>query len=88
MEKLTVGVVGLGAMGQIHTQNLATLPSARLLALASRRAVACRQELDHFIAWIQGQAEAAASGEEGRAALAIALAATESFRTGPPKKLR
>jgi len=53
-----------------------------------RFAVAYRRELDHFIAWVQGQAEAAASGEEGRAALAIALAATESFRTGQPKKLR
>ena len=49
-----------------------------------RFAASYRQELCHFVAWVQGQAEPAIAGEEGRAALAIALAATESFRTGQP----
>jgi inositol 2-dehydrogenase len=49
-----------------------------------RFATAYRQELDHFVAWVQGKAGPAATGEEGRAALTIALAATESFRTRQP----
>ena len=49
-----------------------------------RFATAYRQELDHFAAWVLGEAEPTATGEEGRAALAIALAATESFRMGRP----
>ena len=49
-----------------------------------RFATAYRQELVQFVAWVQGEAEPAATGEDGRAALAVALAATESFRTGQP----
>jgi len=49
-----------------------------------RFATAYRQELDHFVACAQGKAEPTATGEDGRAALTIALAATESFRTGQP----
>ena len=52
-----------------------------------RFAAAYRQELCQFVAWVQGQAEPAIAGEEGRTALAIALAATESFRTGQPVEL-
>ncbi|MFZ5916933.1 MAG: Gfo/Idh/MocA family oxidoreductase [Chloroflexota bacterium] len=37
MTRLTVGVIGLGEMGRIHARNLAALPTARLLAVASRR---------------------------------------------------
>jgi predicted dehydrogenase len=37
MQKLTVGVIGLGTMGHIHAQNLTTLPTVHLLAVASRR---------------------------------------------------
>jgi len=36
-QRVNVGVIGLGAMGRVHAQNLAALPQARLLAVASRR---------------------------------------------------
>jgi inositol 2-dehydrogenase len=49
-----------------------------------RFAAAYRRELCQFVAWVQGQAGPAATGKEGRTALAIALAATESFRRGQP----
>lgn len=49
-----------------------------------RFAEAYRQELGHFVAWVQGKASPLATGEDGRTALAVALAATESFRTGQP----
>ncbi len=49
-----------------------------------RFATAYRQELVQFVAWVQDEAKPEATGEDGRAALAVALAATESFRTGRP----
>jgi inositol 2-dehydrogenase len=52
-----------------------------------RFAEAYRQELCHFVAWVQGEAKPSATGEDGRTALAVALAATESFRTGQPVEL-
>ena len=51
-----------------------------------RFAIAYRQELEHFVALVRGKAEPTATGQEGRIALATALAATESFRTGRPVK--
>lgn len=51
-----------------------------------RFAVAYRRELEQFVACVQGQAEPTATGEDGRAALAVALAASESFRRGQPVK--
>ena len=37
-EKVAIGVMGLGHMGQVHAKNVAALPQARLRAVASRRA--------------------------------------------------
>ncbi len=37
MSRLSIAVVGLGPMGQVHLSNLAKLPNARLHAVASRR---------------------------------------------------
>ncbi len=36
-EPLPIGVLGLGRMGQVHARHLASLPEARLVAVASRR---------------------------------------------------
>lgn len=37
VDKLNVGLIGLGQMGQIHARNIARLPNARLYAIASHR---------------------------------------------------
>lgn len=37
MKPISIGVLGLGQMGQIHARNIAALPGARLHAVASRR---------------------------------------------------
>ncbi len=42
-EPLPVGVLGLGRMGQIHAHHLASLPEARLVAVASRRPEAAQE---------------------------------------------
>jgi len=52
-----------------------------------RFATAYRQEIYHFVACVQGRAESVATGEDGRRALAVALAATESSHIGQPVKL-
>jgi len=52
-----------------------------------RFAAAYREELRHFLLLVQGEAEARATGEDGRAALAIALAVVQSFRSGQPVRL-
>jgi inositol 2-dehydrogenase len=52
-----------------------------------RFAAAYRLEMAHFVAQVQGRARATATGQEGRAALAVALAATESSRTGKPVRV-
>lgn len=42
-EPLPIGVLGLGRMGQIHAHHLASLPEARLVAVASRRPEAAQE---------------------------------------------
>jgi inositol 2-dehydrogenase len=42
-ERLPVGVLGLGRMGQVHARHLAGLPEARLVAVASRRSAVAQE---------------------------------------------
>jgi scyllo-inositol 2-dehydrogenase (NAD+) len=43
MKRIKIGVVGLGPMGQIHARHLASIPEARLVAVASRRERVARE---------------------------------------------
>ena len=52
-----------------------------------RFADAYAAELAHFVAGVASRAEPGCTGEDGRQALVIALAATESWRTGRPVRL-
>lgn len=52
-----------------------------------RFAAAYLAELRHFVAYVRGEVEPVATGKDGRAALEIALAVTESFRAGQPMEL-
>jgi len=87
----------LGSEGALRIGDLRRTPLQRLSAdgvfhdtypwYPERFAEAYLAEVRHFVAYARGEAEPTASGADGRAALEIALAVTESFRTGRPIEL-
>lgn len=83
----------LGARGMVRSANARPTTVERFDAAGSRRdplhhffveryAEAYRRELDHFIDVVEGKADPLISAEDGRRALVLADAATQSARTG------
>jgi scyllo-inositol 2-dehydrogenase (NAD+) len=48
MDRLSMAIVGLGPMGQVHARNVARLPNARLRAVASRRPEVAREFAERY----------------------------------------
>lgn len=89
--------VRLEVLGTAATARIEEAPAGHLSRLSAegvardyvadfpeRFAAAYAAELEHFVAGVASRAEPGCTGEDGRQALAIALAATESWRTGQP----